>query len=83
MDKQEVEVGDQVVFQCGQVPEASRYIFRIKYPDGSIENIPAKSDIIYHSQPVTIESSGDYVAQCQICTDPSSDSCGPWETITH
>lgn len=70
------ELGDAITLTCGEVSEASRYIFRIVEPDGNTVNLNATGRT---SQSYTITKDGPHSAQCQICTGDSDDSCLPYE----
>lgn len=75
------KIGDNVTFTCGRVSGATRYDFRLVYPDGTIQkqtgtesNNPSSI-----SQAFTISQSGKYTAQCRLCVDGN---CQAFESIT-
>jgi hypothetical protein len=71
-----LKIGDAITLTCGQVNEATRYIFRILQPDGTITNLAATGRT---SESFTITKSGRHAAQCQICTGNTPDTCLPYE----
>lgn len=75
--------GQTVKFLCGlpQDAEDSRihhFVFRVIEPDGNIVNLNAVSQKARQSVPYTVPGkTGQYFAQCQICTGAST--CLPYE----
>ena len=69
-------LGDNVTFTCGAVTGAAKYIFRVIDPDGVITPLTATGRT---SQQFTITKSGEYNAQCQICTTTNDSSCYVYE----
>ncbi|MBU0576240.1 hypothetical protein KJ654_01080 [Patescibacteria group bacterium] len=78
MDNPKPKLGDQVSFICGAVSGADHYVFRIMYPNGMLKGLNSTGRV---SEPVIIEQSGQYHAQCQICTGPNNNTCHPWEQL--
>jgi hypothetical protein len=77
-DSADPEIGDAITLTCGEVAEAQRYIFRITQANGAVTNLLATGRT---SESFTIADAGGYVAQCQICTGASDDTCLPYEPI--
>lgn len=70
--------GDVVKFACAQVEGITKYVFRVIEPDGVIKNLEATGRA---SEPYTIEKSGKFYAQCQICTENDPLSCHAFESL--
>lgn len=70
--------GDTVKFTCAEVANVDHYIFRVIAPDGTITNLTATGRT---SEMFTISQSGEYFAQCQICTTENDLSCLGYEAL--
>ena len=70
------QLGDSVRFTCGTVSGASRYIFRVIQPDGTVQMLQATGAT---SANYNITQAGTYKAQCQICTGAADNTCHPFE----
>jgi hypothetical protein len=77
ISKPNPKVGDAVTFTCGTVAGATKYEFRVKLPDGTIQTLPTAS--ANTSTSFTIASQGAYAAQCRICTGANGTSCQQFE----
>ena len=73
-------VGDSVTFTCGTVAGANHYEFRVKSPDGTISTL-GLSAVKNVSAAISITQSGQYSAQCRICTGISSSTCQSYESF--
>lgn len=83
--------GDQVHFLCSGTPRelVNRYEFRYAWtplksdrqsPDQlQFKSLSAQQGKPAHSQPITIDKVGRYIAQCRPCT---AQTCGAWEPIS-
>jgi len=78
MDNSSPNLDDEVTFTCGEVSGVDHYVFRIMYPDGMISSLNATGRV---SEPVTVNQTGQYSAQCQICTGADASTCHAWETL--
>lgn len=74
-----IRIGDQVQFECGEVIGATNYQFQIRVPGSSgfvplntMQSSPRLSEFF------TINSYGDYSAQCRAC---NGDNCMNWQPI--
>lgn len=81
MSPSQPTIGSSVTFTCGQVPGVHHYEFRVKLPDGTIQNLAAASTNDRSSVPLTITTAGNYKAQCRICTGTSSTTCQSFEAL--
>jgi hypothetical protein len=82
VDKTSVKKGDKIHFTCGQVATATRYQFRVKMPSGGFQTVLAASGSANKniSEDFTITESGNFKAQCRICTGTPA-TCQAWETL--
>jgi len=72
-----IDGGDEnrVLFTCAEVVGAESYVFRVMDPNGIISGLESNGHI---SVPYLANQSGEYFAQCQICT---GSGCNPWEAM--
>ncbi|MEN8253276.1 MAG: hypothetical protein ABFQ62_02795 [Patescibacteria group bacterium] len=81
-DSNKVELGDEVRFVCGEVAAADHYVFRVFVPgESKAVKLAARTSNKKRSEKYTIDTTGKFFAQCQICTAPGADSCLPWEPV--
>jgi hypothetical protein len=72
------KIGETINFTCGEVAGAARYIFRVRRPDGTITALASTGR---NSANMTVDASGMYAAQCQICTGADEASCHAFEQL--
>lgn len=84
--------GNPVTFTCGQVANINHYEFRVKLPDGTIQNVPVdqpkfillngdNAGVPNISMPFSILQTGQYKAQCRICTGVNASTCQEYESF--
>ena len=78
LDNPDVELNEQTTFTCSEVTGADHYIFRVISPDSTITELAATGRV---SEAYTVEQSGKYFAQCQICTGTVDTTCHEWEPL--
>ncbi|MEO8581520.1 MAG: hypothetical protein ABI425_02955 [Patescibacteria group bacterium] len=76
-----VRIGDNLTFTCGTLSSAARYEFRLFLNGVFLQNINPISTSASISQPFPIAQSGNYSAQCRMCTDSTATSCQSWEPL--
>jgi hypothetical protein len=76
-----VRIGDVITLTCGSIAGANRYEFRIIRNGSVLQNLSPAAANSRVSQPFTIAQSGNYGAQCRMCTDSTANSCQPWESL--
>ncbi len=81
MSKPNPVVGDTVTFTCGTVAGAARYEFRVKLPDGTIQNLATSTTSVNVSTSFTVNSSGSHFAQCRLCTGAAESTCQAYSSI--
>jgi cysteine-rich repeat protein len=73
-----LRVGSTTNFTCTAVPGTARYVFRIKRPSGTIDEVQNTTNI---SPNYTITEHGQYKLQCQLCTGATPDTCLAFEPM--
>jgi hypothetical protein len=86
ISKSNPKVGDSVTFTCGNVAGATKYEFRVKLPDGTIQALSTTASTTANPKPrtstaLTISSQGAYAAQCRICTGANGSTCQQYESF--
>ncbi|MEO8581799.1 MAG: hypothetical protein ABI425_04490 [Patescibacteria group bacterium] len=72
--------GDTVQFECGAINGAVRYEFQMIVPGQTTYSpLLAVSNGARVSQSYTISSTGDFIAQCRMCTGAAASTCQAWE----
>lgn len=73
-------IGESVTFTCGNVASAAMYQFRV----GSAASPSAMTTLAATgrvSEPFIVTDSGEWFAQCRICTGQDESTCQPYESI--
>lgn len=73
------KVNDIVTLTCAQVAGASRYMFRMKLPDGTFFPVLTSTTTPNISQQYKFDFGGAFVAQCRPCAGAADTTCSPWE----
>lgn len=76
-----VQPGDNLVFTCGTIANATRYEFRI-FQNGSLfATINPSANGASISEPFPMNQLGTFQAQCRGCADITAASCQAWEPL--
>ncbi len=69
---------DTVKFTCANVEGVTNYAFRVVEPGGTIKTLTSTGRV---SESYTINKSGKFFAQCQVCTSSDPASCNAFEAL--
>jgi hypothetical protein len=80
--KQNLVMGDSVTFTCGTVTGATRYEFRVRFADGTFQNITPSDTSANVSTAFTITKKGRHHVQCRPCQGADAASCNAYDSLT-